>query len=126
SGFVVIAGLLGMLTSLLTSLNERRREMAILRAMGARPNHIFFLLVSEATVLTTIGIALGTALLYSLLLIVQPFIQQQFGLYIEISGLTTYELLLLGIVQLAGIIVGVLPALRAYQHSLADGMTIKV
>ncbi len=41
SGFVVIAGLLGMLSSLLTSLQERRREMAILRAMGARPRHVF-------------------------------------------------------------------------------------
>jgi len=126
SGFVVIAGLLGMLTSLLTSLNERRREMAILRAMGARPSHIFFLLVSEATVLTALGVALGTLLLYSLMTIAQPFIQQQFGLFIEITGPTSYELLLLGIVQLAGITVGILPALRAYQHSLADGMTIKV
>lgn len=126
SGFVVIAGLLGMLTSLLTSLNERRREMAILRAMGARPGHIFFLLVSEATVLTTIGIGLGITLLYSLMAIAQPFIQQQFGLHIEITAPTTYELSLLGIVQIAGIIVGIIPAIRAYQHSLADGMTIKV
>jgi len=126
SGFVVIAGLLGMLTSLLTSLNERRREMAILRAMGARPSHIFFLLISEATVLTAIGITLGMTLLYSLMTIAQPLIQQQFGLYIEISTPTSYELYLLCIVQIAGIIVGIIPALRAYQHSLADGMTIKV
>jgi len=44
--FVVAAGLLGMLSSLLTSLQERRREMAILRAMGAQPKHIFALLIS--------------------------------------------------------------------------------
>lgn len=44
SAFVVVAGLLGMLTGLLTSLQERRREMAILRAMGAQPKHIFFCL----------------------------------------------------------------------------------
>lgn len=126
SGFVVIAGLLGMLTSLLTSLNERRREMAILRAMGARPGHIFYLLVSEATVLTAVGIVAGIGLLYSLMLLAQPVIQQQFGLYIEITAPTTYEWMLLGIVQLAGIIVGIIPAIRAYRHSLADGMTIKV
>ena len=45
SSFVVATGLFGMLTVLLTSLNERRREMAILRAVGARPWHIFLLLV---------------------------------------------------------------------------------
>ncbi|KLV02469.1 peptide ABC transporter permease [Photobacterium aquae] len=126
SGFVVIAGLLGMLTSILTSLNERRREMAILRAMGARPGHIFFLLISEATVLTTLGLVIGTGLLYLCLYIGQPILQNQFGLFIEINPLSTHEWYLLGLVQLAGFIVGVIPAIRAYQHSLSDGMTIKV
>lgn len=126
SVFVVVSGLLGMLTSLLTSLNERRREMAILRAMGARPGHIFFLLVSEATVLTAIGIAIGTVLLFCILLVLQPLIQQQFGLYIAVTALTSHELSLLGLVQIAGILVGIIPAVRAYQHSLADGMTIRI
>ncbi|MGF1758004.1 ABC transporter permease [Photobacterium sagamiensis] len=126
SAFVVVAGLLGMLTSLLTSLNERRREMAILRAMGARPGHIFFLLVSEATVLTAIGITVGTALLFGILQVLQPLIQQQFGLHIKITAPTSHELSLLGLVQIAGIMVGLIPAMRAYQHSLADGMTIRV
>nr|WP_192867888.1 ABC transporter permease [Thaumasiovibrio subtropicus] len=126
SGFVVVAGLLGMLTGLLTSLNERRREMAILRAMGARPGHIFFLLVSEATVLTTAGIGLGLGFLYGLLALLQPLVQQQFGIYLAITPPTQYEWILLAIVQLAGIIVGLIPAFRAYRHSLADGMTIRV
>ena len=65
SGFVVVAGLLGMLSSLLTSLQERRREMAILRAMGARPRHVFGLLISEASALTFLGITLGVAVLPS-------------------------------------------------------------
>ncbi|MBF0238417.1 MAG: ABC transporter permease, partial [SAR324 cluster bacterium] len=51
SAFVVLIGLFGMLTNILTSLNERRREMAILRSVGARPIHIFVLLVSEAGLL---------------------------------------------------------------------------
>ncbi|PSW00894.1 ABC transporter permease [Photobacterium lipolyticum] len=126
SVFVVVSGLLGMLTSLLTSLNERRREMAILRAMGARPGHIFFLLVSEATVLTTVGIVIGTVLLFCILLVLQPLIQQQFGLYIAITALTSHELSLLGLIQIAGILVGSIPAVRAYRHSLADGMTIRI
>ncbi|PSW15168.1 ABC transporter permease [Photobacterium sanctipauli] len=126
SGFVVIAGLLGMLTSLLTSLNERRREMAILRAMGAKPSHIFFLLTSEAAALTAVGILLGTTLLYSMLFFAQPLIQEHFGLLISITPLTSHELMLLCLVQLAGMVVGLVPAIRAYQHSLSDGMTIKV
>ena len=100
--------------------------MAILRAMGARPGHIFFLLTSEATLLTALGVLFGTSLLYVLLMVTQPIIQSQFGLLIPITAPTSHELLLLVLVQLAGMLVGIIPAIRAYQHSLSDGMTIKV
>ena len=59
AAFVVLAGLLGMLTAILTSLNERRREMAILRSVGARPGHVATLLVAEAAMLALAGVALG-------------------------------------------------------------------
>ncbi|MEZ9904669.1 ABC transporter permease [Vibrio breoganii] len=126
SGFVVIAGLLGMLSSLLTSLQERRREMAILRAMGARPRHIFVLLVSEATALTMAGIATGVVGLYALLLILQPIVQQLYGISIELNMLTTHEWTLIGLVLGAGVVIGFIPAFRAYRQSLADGMTIRI
>ncbi len=126
SVFVVVAGLLGMLSSLLTGLQERRREMAILRAMGARPKHIFILLISEAGALTFIGILVGLAILYLLQAIAQPVIAQMYGINIELTVISHYEWLLLGMVQLAGIMIGVIPALSAYRQSLADGMTIRI
>ncbi|WP_282177577.1 ABC transporter permease [Vibrio nereis] len=126
SGFVVIAGLLGMLSSLLTSLQERRREMAILRAMGARPKHVFSLLILEASSLTFIGIVAGTLALYLILTLASPIIQQSYGINLSIITLSSYELSLLGLVQLAGTVIGFIPALRAYKQSLSDGMTIRV
>ncbi|WP_434634615.1 ABC transporter permease [Vibrio sp. SCSIO 43086] len=126
SGFVVIAGLLGMLSSLLTSLKERRREMAILRAMGARPRHVFSLLISEASLLTAAGIVTGVAGLYAILAIVQPIIQQHYGIHLTLSLLSPYEWMLLGFVQCAGIVIGFIPAFRAYRQSLSDGMTIRI
>lgn len=126
SVFVVIAGLLGMLSSLLTSLQERRREMAILRAMGARPKHVFSLLILEASVLTLIGLLVGVIGLYALLAVAAPFIQQHYGINLEIVALSHYELILLAAVQGAGTIIGFIPALRAYKQSLSDGMTIRV
>lgn len=124
--FVVAAGLLGMLSSLLTSLQERRREMAILRAMGAQPKHIFALLISEATTLTFMGIVVGLIGLYALLAVAQPFIAQQYGIQITLSAISRYEWQLLAYVQLAGVIIGFIPALRAYRQSLSDGMTIRI
>ncbi|MGB1974136.1 MAG: ABC transporter permease [Vibrio toranzoniae] len=126
SGFVVVAGLLGMLSSLLTSLQERRREMAILRAMGARPRHVFGLLISEASALTFLGITLGVSLLFALIAVVAPIVQQSYGINISISAITSHEWKLLMLVQTAGVIIGFIPAFRAYRQSLADGMTIRI
>ena len=126
SVFVVIAGLMGMLTSLLTSLQERRREMAILRSMGAQPKHIFALLISEAVVITTFGIIVGLLGLYLSLSILQPIIQQYYGIAIELTLPSLYELKLLALVLCSGFIIGVIPAIQAYRHSLSDGMTIRL
>jgi putative ABC transport system permease protein len=126
SAFVVVVGLFGMLTALLTSLNERRREMAILRSVGARPGHVFALIMGEAGVLTLLGVALGLGLLYLLLLAGRPLVEARFGIYLNIGGLSVYEGGLLGAVVLAGCLVGAIPAYRAYRLSLADGLSPRV
>ncbi len=123
---VVVTALLGMVTMILTTLNERRREMAILRSVGAGPGTILGLLVSEAAVLVIVGVVAGAALLYAALLMAQPWIDRAYGLYIPISAPTSYELMLLSGIVAAGILAGLLPALRAYRLSLSDGMMVRV
>ncbi len=123
---VVAAGLLGMMIMMLTGLNERRREMAILRSVGARPLHLFALLVSEAAVLTMAGAAAGLGLFYAALAAFRPVLDSRFGLFLEISAPTAHDLAILGAVVLAGVLAGAVPALGAYRQSLADGMTVKL
>ena len=125
SGFVVIVGIVGMLTTLMTGLNERRREMAIIRSVGARPIHVFSLIIGEALMVTIVGVAVGVILLYTSLLLAQPVLMSHFGLFIDISGFSAYELVLMGIVLLAGFLAGLLPGWRIYRYSLNDGMTIR-
>jgi putative ABC transport system permease protein len=126
SGFVVVVGLSGMLIALMTSLNERRREMAILSSVGARPVDVFALIVGESAMLTISGVAAGVAMLYGLLLVGQPLMLSTFGLFIAIGGLSMYELTLIGIVCLAGLLTGIIPGYQTYRYSLADGMTIRL
>ncbi len=125
SGMVVLTALLGMVTMILTTLNERRREMAILRSVGATPATILSLLVTEAGVLTFLGVVLGTVLLYGALIFLQPFIDRTYGLHIAIDPPTQSQLTVLASIVIAGFIAGLLPALRAYRLSLADGMTVR-
>jgi putative ABC transport system permease protein len=125
SAMVVATALLGMVTMVLTTLNERRREMAILRSVGARPATILGLLATEAGMLTLAGVALGTGLLYAALALLRPAIDRMYGLNLTIDPPTTREWLTLGTIVLAGFLAGLLPAIRAYRLSLADGMTVR-
>lgn len=124
--FVVLTGLIGMLTAILTSLNERRREMAILRSVGARPWHIAGLLVLEALVLALAGAALGLALLYGGIAASQGWVQAQYGLYLPLALPSAYEWSLLGAILGAALLMGGVPAWRAYRQSLADGLSIRL
>lgn len=124
--FVVLTGLIGMLTAILTSLNERRREMAILRSVGARPWHIASLLVLEAFALALAGVAFGLALLYLGIASAQGFVQANYGLDLALSAPSSYEWTLLGGILLAALLMGSVPAWRAYRQSLADGLSIRL
>ena len=124
--FVVLTGLIGMLTAILTSLNERRREMAILRSVGARPWHIAGLLVLEAFALALAGVALGLALLYLGIAASQGYVQAQYGLFLPLNLPSGYEWRLLGAILAAALLMGSVPAWRAYRQSLADGLSIRL
>ena len=122
---VVITALLGMATMILATLNERRREIAILRSVGAGPGTVVGLLVSEAGLLTVAGVACGIAATYLGLFALQPLIDEHYGLFIDITPPTLIELGTLGLIVAGGIVAGLLPAWRAYMQSLADGMMVK-
>lgn len=124
--FVVLTGLIGMLTAILTSLNERRREMAILRSVGARPWHIFSLLVAEAFALALAGVVAGLALLYVAIAIAQAPVQAYYGLYLPLEWPSRYEWTLLGGILIAALLMGCVPAWRAYRQSLADGLSVRL
>lgn len=113
SGFVMLLGLLGMLTALLTGLNERRQEMAILRAVGAQPRHIAALLMGETTALVVLGIACGLAGLYACILALSPWLRSNYGLDLPAHAPTATEWQLMGGTMLAGALIGLLPAWRA-------------
>lgn len=125
AAMVVVAALLGLATMILSTLNERRREMAILRSVGASPARVTLLLLTEAAVLAAMGVLLGLVLLYAGLAVAQPVIDARYGLYLPIELPSPGELAMLAIVFSGALLFALLPALRAYRMSLADGMTVR-
>jgi putative ABC transport system permease protein len=125
SGMVVATALLGMAAMIFSGLNERRREMAILRAVGARPSTIMGLLMLEAVLMAAIAALLGIALLYAGLWIMRPYADAAFGLYLPLEPLSSREGLVVVAVIVAAAATSIFPALRAYRLSLSDGMTVR-
>lgn len=123
---VVFTGFLSMLSSLLAGLKERRREMAILRSVGARPRHIFTLMVFEAFLLSLLGAVVGVVLMYAGAFALKPVLLNTMGFYLSLSVLTHVQWLMLAAVMGCGTLVGVVPAWQAYRYSLSDGMSIRI
>lgn len=126
SAVVVLIGLIGMLTILLASLRERRREMAVLRAVGAGPLTLFSLLVTEAVLVTFIATLAGLGLLYLAQWLLMDVIHEQTGILFSLNLPTTAEWWRMGLVIVAGFVLSLIPAWRAYRQSLSDGLTVKV
>lgn len=125
SAFVIGVGLIGILTSILNSLNERRREMSILRALGARGYHILTLLVSEAALLALLGGVLGVALLYGGLWIFQPVLESRFNIGALRLVPGAFDLVVIGVITAIAAILGLFPAWIAMKRSLSDGLAIR-
>ena len=123
---VVAVGLVAMLISLLTGLNERRREMAILRALGASPMKILSLLVFESALLTVTGISVGMVFQIAIFEGLKNWIEREFGLYLVGPWLSTRELIELAAMIVLGLSVGIVPAVRAMRNALKDGLSSKI
>jgi ABC-type transport system, involved in lipoprotein release, permease component len=126
SWMVVVVGLTSMLIALLTTLQERRREIAILRALGASVQQVTGLLIFESGLLTLIGIVVGLGFSFGAIGLVAPWIEREFGLYLTGGGFSFVEIMYLIVTLVAGVLIGVIPAMIAMRNALKDGLTPKV
>ena len=95
SFMVMIVGLFSMLSTILAGLNSRRREMSILRSIGAGPFQLTMLFVFESAFLTLAGICLGVFLELSGFFILSGWLESQFGFYVTGALLTVTEIIYL-------------------------------
>jgi putative ABC transport system permease protein len=126
AAMVVVAGLLGMLAVLLATLSQRRREMAILRSVGARPVHVLGLLVLESGLLATLGALLGSVVFFFGSAALAPWVEDRYGLYLGWGIPSTFGATALAAIVASGFVLGLLPGLWAYRRSLADGLAMRI
>lgn len=122
---VFIVSLIGVMISLLSTLNERRREMAILRSIGAKRSFVFSVLIIETCVLTISGIMFGVVILYSGLIVFRPILEDKMGLSLGLLTPSPYDLVYIGLIFGGALLISIIPGWKAYKNSLADGLIVK-
>ena len=122
----VIGALISLMAVMLAGMNERRREIAVLRSVGAGHRHIAALLSAESGFLTLSGILLGSFLYGLILIALGPWIESKYGLFLGLTLPGPQVWGMLGGILVAGILMGLVPAWRAYRLALADGLSARI
>lgn len=125
SALVLLASLIGMSTMLLSSLRERQRELAILRAIGASPLFNVVLIEFEVFLLTLSGILLAIVALWVVIYGGQSYLLSEYGVFMSTQIINLRMILLLSLIVVLALLIGLLPAFIAYRQSLQQGLTVK-
>ena len=132
---VLVAGI-GIMVSIYNSMSDRRRDIAVMRALGARRNTVMAVILLESILLSVAGGVAGVLLGHGLIALLNPYIVSQTGVSIGLLDYATFDLHLLGrvvrvpfeLLLVPGLlilasVVGYLPAMSAYRTDVAKSLT---
>lgn len=118
---VVVAGI-GIFVSIYNSMSDRKREIAIMRALGASRSTVFSIILGESLLLCLGGGTLGLFMGHGLVVVAAPFIESQAGIIVNPWSFDVMELVLFPILIGMATLVGFLPGLTAYRTDVADSL----
>ena len=122
STMVIVSSIIGMIAILYSTLNNRRKEMSLLRIVGASPKTIFSLMMIESFLISFSSILIALTIVQLTSFIVFPLLDKQFGLYLEKNFMTIRNLYFLTLVLLSSLIVSIFPSIQAFKKSINDGI----
>ena len=122
STLVIISSIIGMLAIIYSTLNSRRKEMALLRIVGATPKNIFTLMMLEAFFISFFSILLSITLVELSSFIFYPILDRKFGIFLEQNLLGIREIYFLTLVLLSSLLVSIFPSIQAFKKSINDGI----
>jgi len=123
AGLVVIVSALSITATLYQSAERRRRDLAVMRALGAHPTEIFTLVVMEGLLLTLLGLAAGWLLGHGGLAVASPYLRDSFGVSMAAWTTDPIEWKAFGTVAGCGVLAGLLPAILAYRREPVNDLS---
>lgn len=126
SVLVSVVSLAGLMAVILAGLNERRRELAILRSVGAGPRQVLALLAVEGALVTLCGVVLGALACAAAIAVLGDVVQARWGLTLRLAPPGPAEWQLLCALLIGGWLASLVPGYRAYRLSLVDGLSPRI
>jgi len=119
---VLITTILGITATLLVSLQSRRRELAIFRALGVKPYQLLSLILIEAFLVCLCGIILGWFVLQGWIYASSDYLRKEWGIISELGLPAPNDLLSLVFLIITVLVFASIPAIKAYRMALNDGL----
>lgn len=123
---VTVSSLLGLVAVILAGLGQRRRELAILRSVGANPFDIILLMIYEGFIVVIGGVTLGLITVYTLIYLYARYFAENYGFFITPDLLSVTEIMIICGIFAAGFLASLIPAYKAYRISLSDGLNASI
>jgi putative ABC transport system permease protein len=115
---VLLASLFGLATMLLATMNERQREIAVFRILGASPKLIVSLVILEALIISILALLVSVAVVTLLLTLLDGWLTAEYGLFLSNNVLSNDLLVLSTVIIAATIVTALIPGLEAYKNAL--------
>lgn len=122
TGVIIAVSGVSIFVSIYNSMSDRRREIGIMRALGAQRTAVFSIVLAESAVLCLGGGLAGWLLGHGLAVLSAPAVSARTGLLLNPWAINPWELILFPILLLLAILVGFLPATTAYRTNVADAL----
>jgi putative ABC transport system permease protein len=117
-----VVAAVGILVAIYNSMNDRRRDIAVMRALGARREAVTSVILLESLLIAAIGAVCGWALAHLAITIASPSIEAHTGVQATFFTVSSYELLVFPVVLVLAALAGLLPALIAYRTDVSRNL----
>jgi putative ABC transport system permease protein len=119
---IILVSGVSIFVSIYNSMSDRRREIGIMRALGAQRRSVFAIVLAESTVLCMGGGILGWLLGHGIAVVASPAVTARTGLLLNPWAVNPWEIVLFPVLLVLAILVGFLPGMTAYRTNVADAL----
>lgn len=119
---VTMLAIMFLFVVLITALREQRRELAMMRMLGANRRTVFGLIMSEAVFLSVVGTILGIAFGHLLVSFGSHYVAIETGMQFSTDFISSADIWILPCITLMGAIAGLIPAVQAYRMSILKNL----